>query len=71
MAITLIGYKGLTGGRHTDGTVQSEEVQAPMMRRAWTRSMRRIAGCGGLPGTYPPAGPLIQTYRLCAAGTGQ
>jgi hypothetical protein len=42
-----------------------------MMRRARTRSMRRIAGCGGLPGTYPPDGPVIQTGRLCAAGTAQ
>ena len=33
--------------------------------------MRRIAGRGGLPGTYPPDGPVIQTDRLCAAGTGQ
>jgi pimeloyl-ACP methyl ester carboxylesterase len=31
----------------------------------------RIAGRGGLPGTYPPDGPVIQTDRLCAAGTGQ
>jgi hypothetical protein len=33
MAMTLIGDRGFTGGRHTDGTVQSEELQAPMMRR--------------------------------------
>jgi hypothetical protein len=33
--------------------------------------MRRIAGRGGLTGTYPPDGPVIQTDRLCAAGTGQ
>src|SRR5580704_3463983 len=33
--------------------------------------MGRIAGRGGLPGTYPPDGPVIQTDRLCAAGTGQ
>ncbi len=42
-----------------------------MMRRVRTRSVRRIAGRGGLPGTYPPAGPVIQTDRLCEAGTGQ
>jgi len=42
-----------------------------MMRRARTRTMRRIAGRGGLHGTYPPDGAVIQTDRLCAAGTGQ
>jgi len=42
-----------------------------MMRRARTRSTRRIAGRGGLPGTYLPAGRVIQTDRLCEAGTGQ
>ena len=31
--------------------------------------MGRIAG--GSPGTRPPDGPVIQTDRLCAAGTGQ
>ena len=33
--------------------------------------MRRIAGRGGLPRTYPPDGPVIHTDRLCAARTGQ
>jgi hypothetical protein len=33
--------------------------------------MRRIAGRGGLSGTYLPAGRVIQTDRLCEAGTGQ
>jgi hypothetical protein len=42
-----------------------------MIRRARTRSMRRIAGRGGHPGTYLPAGRVIQTDRLCEAGTGQ
>ena len=33
--------------------------------------MGRIAGRGGLPGTYPPGAPVIQTDRLYAAGTRQ
>jgi hypothetical protein len=33
--------------------------------------MGRIAGRGGIPGTYPPGGPVIQADRLYAAGTGQ
>jgi hypothetical protein len=33
--------------------------------------MGRIAGRGQAPGTYPADGPLIQTDRLRAAGTGQ
>jgi integrase/recombinase XerD len=33
--------------------------------------MGRIAGRGRLPRTYPPGAPVIQTDRLCAAGTGQ
>jgi hypothetical protein len=69
MAITLIGYRASPSGCHADGTVHSEELQAPMMRRARTRSVRRIAG--GSSGTCPPDGPVIQTDRLCAAGTGQ
>lgn len=36
MAVTLIGDRASPGGRHIDGTVQSEELQAPMMRRART-----------------------------------
>jgi hypothetical protein len=44
------------GGRHTRGTVQSKELQAPMMRPAGARSMRGVAGRGWPPGTYPPDG---------------
>jgi hypothetical protein len=36
-----------------------------------TPGMRRIAGRGRLPGTYLPDGPVIQTERLRATGTGQ
>jgi hypothetical protein len=55
MAMTLIGYMGLHPAAVTlTGTVQSEELQAPMMGRARTRSMRRIAGRGGLPGPTRP-----------------
>ena len=32
--MTLTGYRALPGGSHTDGTVQSEELQAPMIRQA-------------------------------------
>ena len=42
-----------------------------MMRRARTPGMGRIAGRGGLPGTYPPDGPVIHTDRLFAACAGQ
>ena len=34
MAMTLIGDRGFTRRPYTDGTVQSEEPQAPTMRRA-------------------------------------
>jgi hypothetical protein len=55
MAMTLIGYRASPGGRHTDGTVQSEELQAPMMRRAnaghGPHCRARMA-----PGTYRPTG---------------
>ena len=70
MAMTLIGYRGFTGGRHTDGTVQSEELQAPVMRRAERRVWAALPGAEGSR-DLPPDGPVIQTGRLCAAGIGQ
>jgi hypothetical protein len=42
-----------------------------MMRRAGRGACAALPGRGGLPGTYLPAGRVIQTDRLCEAGTGQ
>ena len=41
-----------------------------MMRRAQRRACAALPGAG-LPGTYLPDGPVIQTERLRATGTGQ
>jgi hypothetical protein len=70
MAMTLIGYRGFTGGRHTDGTVRSEEPQAPMMRRAERRARAALPGAEGSR-DLPPDGPAIHTGRLFAACAGQ
>ena len=42
-----------------------------MMRRAERRAWAALPGADGSPGPTPPGGPVIQTDRLCAAGTGQ
>src|SRR5271156_2073001 len=71
-AKTLIGSGASLGGRHTDGTVKSEERQAPMMRRdGIRRAWASLPGEEDAPGTYPPDGPVIRTDRLRATGTGQ
>jgi hypothetical protein len=68
MATTLIGSRALPGGRRTDGTVQSEERQAPVIKRprqrAWAAWRRHSWD-------LPARRPVIQTDRLGAAGTGQ
>jgi hypothetical protein len=66
MAMTLIGHRVSPGSRHTDGTVQSEELQAPMMRRAERRAWAALEGSCDL----PPDGPVIHTDRLFAACAG-
>jgi len=70
-AIPLLAMGVSPGGRPTHGTVQSEEPQAPMMRRSWTAGMGRIAGRGGLPGPTRLTGWWSGPTRLCPAGTGQ
>ena len=62
---------GFTRRPYTDGTVRSEELQALMMRRGLNAGHGRIAGRRGLPGTYPPDGPVTHTDRLFAARGGQ
>jgi hypothetical protein len=71
MAMTLIGFIGASpGGRHTDGTVHSEELQAPTMRGAERRAWAALPGAEGSR-DLPPDGPVIHTDRLFAARAGQ
>jgi len=66
MAMTLIGYRASPGGHHTDGTVQSEELRAPVMRRAERRAWAALPGAEGSR-DLPPDGPVIHIDRLFAA----
>jgi hypothetical protein len=51
---------------HTDGTVQSEKLQAPMMRRVERRTWAALPGAEGSR-DQPPDGPVIHTDHLYAA----
>ena len=70
MAMTLIGYRGFTRRpSHRRDRPSVEELQAPMMRQARTRSMGRIAGRGGLPD--PPARRASDPHRPPVRGRKQ
>jgi hypothetical protein len=56
-------------GRHTDGTVQPEKLQAPMMRRAERRAWAAMPGAESSR-DQPPDGLAIHTDRLFAACAG-
>jgi hypothetical protein len=52
VAMTLIGFTASPGGRHVDGTVQSEELAAPGLNGgAWAA----LPGAEGSPGPTRPA----------------